>query len=113
MQAELPIRTWSEANARVHWARRARRTREQRRAARMYLRAALAAQGRPPLPAVITLTRLASRKLDSDNLAGAFKAVRDGVADALNLDDGDERLDWRYAQEKAPRGHYAVRVEIS
>ena len=106
MQAELPIRTWSEANARVHWARRARRTREQRRAA-------LAAQGRPPLPAVITLTRLASRKLDSDNLATALKAVRDGVADALNLDDGDERLDWRYAQEKAPRGHYAVRVEIS
>ena len=62
---------------------------------------------------MITLTRLASRKLDSDNLATALKAVRDGVADALNLDDGDERLDWRYAQEKAPRGHYAVRVEIS
>ena len=113
MQAELPIRTWSEANARVHWARRARRAREQRRVARMSLRAALAAHGQPSLPATITLTRLASRKLDSDNLASALKAVRDGVADALGIDDGDERLAWHYAQDKAPRGHYAVRVEIT
>ena len=39
--------------------------------------------------------------------------MRDGVADALGIDDGDERLTWHYAQDKAPRGHYAVRVEIT
>lgn len=56
----------------------------------------------------ITLTRVygagrglknkAARMLDSDNLAGAFKAVRDGVAEAMGIDDGSERLEWRYAQ---------------
>ena len=113
MRIELPIRTWSEPNVRAHWAKRARRAREQRRVARAYARAALAAHGPTCAPLTVTLTRLAARKLDSDNLAAALKAVRDGVADALGMDDGDERLTWRYAQEKLPRGQYTVRVEVT
>ena len=60
----------------------------------------------------ITLTRIAPRVLDTDNLASAMKAVRDGVADALGVDDGSSRLTWRYAQEKGKTREYAVRVEI-
>ncbi len=112
MRIELPVRTYSEPNQRAHWAARARRARYQRKVARAYARAALGAKGPPRGPLTVTLTRLASRKLDSDNLAAAMKAVRDGVADALGIDDGDERLTWLYAQERASRGVFAVRVEI-
>jgi len=60
----------------------------------------------------ITLTRIAPRALDSDNLASGLKAVRDGVADALGVDDGTSRIEWRYAQERGKPGEYAVRVAI-
>lgn len=110
----LPIRTWSEPNLRGHWGRRARRAHKQREAARLLVRAALA-----PLPpdsdrrkTVVRLTRIGPRRLDSDNLAAALKHVRDGVADALGLDDGDERLRWLYAQRNGRPGEYAVLVEI-
>ena len=107
----LPIRTWSEANQRVHWGKRARRAKKQREAARMFVRIA-----RRYLPkvrsAAVTLTRIAPRSLDSDNLASAMKAVRDGVADALGIDDGSSLLEWRYAQERGKPGEYAVRVVI-
>ena len=43
--------------------------------------------GTPWLPCVVTLTRISARGLDDDNLQGAFKAVRDSVADALGVDD--------------------------
>jgi hypothetical protein len=60
----------------------------------------------------ITLTRIAPRALDSDNLASGLKAARDGVADALGVDDGSSRIEWRYAQQRGKAGEYAVRVEI-
>ena len=64
------------------------------------------------LPVTITITRVAPRKLDSDNLARSMKAVRDGIADAFRLDDGDDRLDWRYAQRTGRAKEYSVDVEI-
>ena len=111
MKVYLPIRTWSEANARVHWGKRARRARKQRDAARMLVRMAGAdVEGLGTI--TVTLTRIAPRALDSDNLSSALKAVRDGIADALGLDDGDSRLDWRYAQHCGTPGEYSVLVEI-
>ena len=107
----LPVQTWSEANQRGHWGKRARRAKKQREAARLLVRAARAVL---PVagPIAITLTRIALRALDTDNLASGLKAVRDGVADALGVDDGSSRIEWRYAQERGKRGEYAVRVEI-
>jgi hypothetical protein len=64
------------------------------------------------MPCSITLTRIAPRRLDSDNLARSLKAVRDGIADAIGVDDGDPRLEWRYAQEQGAVREYAVRVEV-
>ena len=61
---------------------------------------------------VVVLTRIAPRDLDTDNLASGLKAVRDGVADALGMDDGSSRIEWRYAQERRKPGEYAVRVGI-
>ena len=58
----------------------------------------------------ILLTRIAPCKLDSDNVQRALSAVRDGVADALGINDGSDRLTWTYEQEK--QNAYGVRIEI-
>jgi hypothetical protein len=109
----LPIRTVSETNQREHWAKRHRRRADQRSATLLHLRAMR--MRLPSLPVRITLTRVAPRKLDDDNLRGALKAVRDGVADWLELDDADEHIEWCYAQRRAERprvgpSQYAVEV---
>jgi hypothetical protein len=44
--------------------------------------------------AVVLLTRVAPRTLDTDNLERALKAVRDGVAEAWGINDADPRVEW-------------------
>jgi hypothetical protein len=108
----LPIRIESEANRREHWAVKASRTKIHRASACLMvspLRRKILSIG-PKL--TIRLTRIAPRELDDDNLARGFKAVRDGVADALGMDDRDRRLRWAYAQERGEPGEYAVRIDI-
>lgn len=95
----LPLRLLSEANERGSWHAGAKRAKGQRRVTMMaLLRATRRFVATEPLPVAVTLTRIAPRKLDDDNLQRACKAVRDGVADALGVDDGDERIEWRYKQ---------------
>ena len=105
----------SALNLREHWATKAWRVKKQREQALLLARfnveltlaADLQARG-----GVITLTRCAPRQLDSDNLAGALKGTRDGIAVALGISDGDERIAWRYAQERCRDGEQQVRVTI-
>lgn len=67
----------------------------------------------PKPPFRITLTRIAPRKLDDDNLRGGLKHVRDGVADALKIDDRESpMLSWDYAQERGRPKEYGLRIEI-
>lgn len=97
----LPVRVISETNIREHWAKRAKRTKAQRLAGRLafnYLETDIIKKW-PKI--IITLTRLAPRKLDDDNLAAGFKHIRDGIADALDIDDGSDRIVWRYNQKKS------------
>lgn len=111
----IPIRTVSEANARGHWAGKARRAKAHRFAANAHALAHLDARTRRLVlegGCVVTLTRIAPRSLDSDNLATSQKSARDGIADALGIDDRDPRVTWQYAQEKGEPGQYAVDVEI-
>lgn len=114
-ELELPIRIVSEANRREHWRTKSQRTKAHRLAARL---TCIASVGWPRVRAdagaggvAITLTRRAPRRLDDDNLASGFKATRDGVADALGVDDGDARLAWSYAQQ--PCARYGIRIEIA
>jgi hypothetical protein len=102
---ELPIKTVSTLNVREHWAVRAKRNKTHRNETHW----ACKGLKRVDPPMTITLTRLGKRKLDGDNLQGALKSVRDGVADWLGIDDGDDRLTWVYRQET---GAYGVRIEI-
>lgn len=102
----VPIRTPSTANLREHWTERGRRNRRQKDAARL-----LCPRWDPNRPLlVITLTRIGPRELDTDNLASALKAVRDGIAARLAVDDATPLIRWDYRQEK---GEPAVRVEVS
>lgn len=105
----IPIRTRSTLNQREHWATRAKRTKSHRQAAKLAWRRARP----PPLPVRVLLVRVAPRALDGDNLQGALKAVRDGVADWLGVDDRDPRIRWEYEQLRGKPGEYAVRIEVS
>jgi len=61
------------------------------------------------LSLVVLLTRIAPRELDDDNAATALKSVRDGVAEALGVDDRDERVVWLVDQRQ---GKPAVELTV-
>jgi hypothetical protein len=105
----VPIKIESSLNLREHWRKRANRNTSHRAAAYFSLREAKVA---PNLPCVITLTRVAPRELDGDNLQGGMKSVRDGVADWFGVDDRDPRIKWEYAQRKGGVREYAAEVEV-
>jgi hypothetical protein len=120
----IPIETKSEANLREHWGEHARRAKRQRDAAMVIVRCALA---RNPAGAgmkktetklKVTLVRSSARPLESDNLARALKAIRDGVAEGLGRDDDDKKSDakiaWEYDQvANCGRDHgVAVTIEV-
>lgn len=59
----------------------------------------------------IRFVRIAPRELDSDNLASAFKAIRDATAKFIGFSDAPEGgIEWTYRQEKSAAKHYAVQV---
>jgi len=100
--------TVNTTNKREHRAVRAKRTNSVRRA--MYRRAKAMLEASPIGPLlVVTVTRVAPRKLDAhDNLRAALKPHVDGIADALRIDDASPLVRWDYAQRRGPEA-----VEIS
>ena len=110
IEFELPLRTVSESNRREHWGPRHERARLQRGAARLLTRCNCADIG---VPIIVQMARVAPRELDDDNLRGALKAIRDGIADAFGVKDNDPRIEWRYAQQRGKPKAYAVHVTIT
>jgi hypothetical protein len=109
IEIRVPIKIVSVANLRLHWAVKAKLAKNHRSKAFN----ALASIAAPPAPpCTLVLTRIAPRALDGDNLQSAFKAVRDGVADWLGVDDGHKDLDWQYNQRKDGPKVYAVEIEV-
>ena len=102
----------SVANMRLHWAVKAKLTRDQRTRTRMSLAAVAQSSGLEMLPVTVVLTRVAPRKLDGDNLQSGFKAVRDGVADWLGVDDGSDMIEWQYCQRSGGPNVYKVEIEV-
>lgn len=72
-------------------------------------------RSRPALPVAVSLTyRFSGPTPDDDNVTARCKAARDGIAEALGVNDGDRRaVTWHYDQERVPRADMglAVRVE--
>lgn len=66
----------------------------------------------PPLPLRITITRVGPRELDGDNLQGACKHARDGIADWLGANDRDKRIQWVYDQAKGSLKEYGVNIRV-
>lgn len=111
LTVKLPLATKSLTNVRMHWAAKHRLAKGQRTPVGLVMRTALAAHP-ARLPLEVTLTRIAPRELDDDNLRGALKSVRDGVADALGLDDRDSRVVWAYGQRKGVPKEQAVEIRL-
>lgn len=116
IQVFVPVRTVSSLNMREHYMARARRVKTERAAARLVLGPAFPEVDRIELlsrfPAV-RLTRITGprgRELDDDNLRGCLKAIRDGVADWLRIQDNDKRVVWFYTQRKGTV--FGVDVEV-
>ncbi len=105
------MRLQSEANSRDHYMAKARRVKDQRFGVTVVLQSCLGM--RPPMPPlVVTITRIAPRALDTDNLVASAKAVRDAVAKWLRVDDADPSVEYCYTQEKGRPTEYAVRIQF-
>jgi len=112
------VRLVSEANERGRWSKHAGRTQSQRQQAATVARSALASlYGKRGTmldgPLVVTIVRIAPTRLDSDNLVGSAKHIRDGVADALGIDDRDPRVTWHVEQRRGGVRVYGVEVTIA
>lgn len=110
---EIPMRLMSEANTHQHWRKKHERTKRQQKAIRLIWLCKRPIVG---LPCRVSFTRIGPRNLDSDNLAYAFKAIRDQLASLIrpglapgHADGDDSGIEWCYSQEK---GLYGIRIEI-
>jgi len=82
-------------NARLHWAPKAKLKATARNEAFVQTVLALGVkglrcnqyEGTEKLPVTITFYPPDNRLRDDDNMVGSFKAYRDGIADALGIDD--------------------------
>ena len=112
----IPVRLISEANNLDHWTKKHRR--------KVKVKAMLEKYWNIPyfdniLPCTIDLIRVAPRKLDFDNLVNSMKSVRDFVADKLvpglqaGRADDDDRMTWRYSQEKGKPKEYGLIIRMS
>jgi len=138
VEFEVPIKTVSEANCSEHWTKKAKRRKQQHFFVRQAFK--MSAQNvcskcetssqNGFLPCIVTLTRLSPRLLDDDNLISAFKGIRDELAECLIPEsrksyltqkgtfkaikgraDGDNRIKWRYEQEKASKQGIRITIE--
>ena len=104
------VKTVAGLNAREHWRTRASRVRKELKSTILAL--ILSRHPAPCLPVTVRLVRLSAGVLDTDNLQGAVKAIRDGVAIWLDVKDNDPRIVWEYGQEKCKRGDFGTRIII-
>ena len=114
---EIPIKVVPGDNERdAHWGQRHERVAKVRAATALCWRNAKnsGVAKIPPLPIVVTFTRIAPDALDGlDNLNSSMKAVRDQVASELGLkSDRVPEVKWRYSQHRRGVREYAVHVRV-
>jgi hypothetical protein len=61
----------------------------------------------------IIITRIAPRALDSDNLVGSAKHVRDGIATLLGVNDNSPMISWYVSHKKGGAEEYATMFDIT
>lgn len=103
LTVEVPVKLISEANTSDHWTVHMRRKHNVQKQLQLALNAKLGHRSLTT-PAKVVLTRI-GKKLDDDNLLGAFKSVRDKIADAIipgkrpGRADDSPLIEWEYKQE--------------
>lgn len=113
----LPLRLVCATNAREHFRVVAKRKKEQRDLAALWTRGnarmlVIKDVCADPFRFRVTITRCGPRKMDSDNVATSAKYVRDGIADGLGVDDGDEnKIVFEYKQARTPLHACQVLIE--
>ena len=103
----IPIRTVNPLNTREHWAKRAKRSKSEREWAFILTRVQPPGTARP---VIVALERVGKRKMDDDGLSASFKAIRDGIASKLGIDDGSDDIRFVYSQRIG--NEYSVIVKI-
>ncbi len=106
MRFSIPIRLPSLLNTRMHWRRMLSLKKKQKEATALCMVGVVM----PPMPLLVTITRVGPKKLDDDNLAASAKYIRDEIARIIGTDDGSPLYTWRYEQRA---GKYCVEVEIT
>jgi len=115
MKIKIPNLKTVSPNLKEHWGKSSKRHSDQRLLLRCFLKMHLKPE---ILPCTITLTRIAPRQLDYDNLVTSFKHCRDTIADmlipglAFGRADGDARITWNYEQRRDKAREYGVEVDI-
>ena len=93
MNIFLPIpdaKIWP--NSRAHWRRKAAETKQHRNRARLQCLCSGANRGTTFTGYTLAFFYKDARRRDDDNAAASCKAYRDGIADALGVDDNTLRL---------------------
>lgn len=111
MKFTFPIKTVSEANQREHWTKKNRRKLVQQKEFCVLWRNKTKGLNFK-FPLMVTFTRYSCKFMDSDNLAGGFKGVRDQLARELKIDDGSELIKVKYKQERVKNREHYFEVEI-
>lgn len=100
-------------NARIHWRRKARISKDAKADAIWFSKEAGIRAGDPDIPQSLRVTVIFhppdSRRRDLDNMLASLKPALDGVAFATGVDDSK----WQIALRKeAPRKGGSVRIEL-
>jgi len=75
-------------NARCHWAKKSAAVKKARKAAKLATLAAITGWEKPaPTHYTLHFSFPTALRRDDDNAAASFKSYRDGIADALGIDD--------------------------
>lgn len=96
-------------NARQHWAQLAKVKAEARQEAHWLAKSDMplrdrqaVAEGEERIPMRVTFYPPDNRRRDDDNMVGGFKAYRDGIADALGVDDRRFRPHYFFEDAEKP-----------
>lgn len=114
----LPVRLVNTSNRREHWRATAKRAKHVRALTNTVVLRGMTDLAFPLEWRIVSrrlavrLVYVGPRQLDDDGVASAVKSLRDGVADALGVDDRDPRVVWVPDQERGGVREYGARVEI-
>ena len=95
-----------------HWAQKAEVVKSQRLDAAVAMSNLLASGKLFECPVFyFRLVRYGKKLLDRLNLVGGFKAIQDGICDAVGIDDSNtEQLKWSYEQVKSKKIYMEIYV---